>query len=59
MTPVQKIELRMAEARLGLQAAMAAETRDHDAINALTSELGKLDTELIAAKLLEPENPRP
>lgn len=53
MTPVQKLEVRMSELRRELRQHLDADEKDHDAINRLTGELGKLDSELVAAKLLE------
>ena len=59
MTPLQKLELRMSDLRRELAAALEADEPDAETVQRLTSELRAADTNLVAAKLLEPELPAP
>ena len=55
MTPVQKLELRMSELRGKLTDALAADEVDSAEVGRLTRELRDCDTNLVAAKLLQPD----
>ena len=59
MTPVQKLELRMSDLRRELADALEAAEPDAETVQRLTSELRAADTNLVAAKLLEPDLPAP
>ena len=59
MTPLQKLELRMSDLRRELAAALEVDEPDAETVQRLTNELRAADTNLVAAKLLEPALPEP
>ena len=58
MTDLQKLELRLSDARKALALALAASEPDATAIETLVTEVRSSDALLVAQKLLEPE-PKP
>ena len=55
MTPSQKLELKLGEARRKLAEAIATADPDMEVVEALTAEIRQTDDLLTAAKLVEPE----